>query len=118
MNNSTVDVKNMAPLDVHVTKDVVVVRQLCLWTALYKTYTFVPSKHVGHVYLSKKTESGKDTVTLGYTLYRPSAIEFSWHTDRTIAFHEVSKNDALKAQAAARYAPWKFIGTPYLGPLT
>ena len=113
MTNDRVDVKNMAPLDVHVTKNVAIYRQLGMWTDLRKAYTFVPASYKGYVFLTKSDKDGGNVLMQGYTLYRPCGLELSWHTDRVIVFHETSKIDAIEARVTAPKKSWRIINSPH-----
>ena len=110
MTKDKVNVENMSPLDVYVTKNVAIYRQLGMWTDLHKTYTFVPASYKGYVYLVKPGQDGRYELMQGYTLYRPCGLELTWHTDRVVVFHEATKIDAIETRVIAPKKSWRIIG--------
>ena len=110
MLTNEVSVKDLCPIDVWVEPSVKIVRQLTMWDGIKKHYVFVPAKRFGRVIVSTKLETGGKKLMQGYTLHRPCGLELSWHTDRTVVFHELSIGDMYHFQKYAQNGHWKTIG--------
>lgn len=113
MNSDRLDVKELTPIDVCITKNVAIYRQLGMWQDLTKTYTFVPTTSQGYVIITGPNAPIECEPLQGYTLQRPSGLELSWHIDRIVVFREISMVAATECSFNAHNVSWTLISGTY-----
>lgn len=109
MNKYKLQVKDLEPIDVWVTPNVVVFRQTAIWSEVGKLYQFVPSGSKGFVILTKANEKMHCRQSQGYRLHRPASLTISWLTDKVLNFREISMLDSVRWYVNHQ-GKWKDIG--------
>lgn len=98
----------LLPIDVWVTPNVLIHRQLSFWHDEKKNYIFVPSGVRGFVIITAFEETSGCEPLQAFIVHRPAALELSWLCDKTVVFREISMFDARLWELATR-KQWKYI---------
>jgi len=109
MNERKLDIRKLAPIDVYITSNITVWRQLGMWQDRKKRYTFVPTRPIGYIFITKHDEAIYCKPLKGYTLIRPAGLELVWDTDKLVTFHTLSMTDAMEWRIHARTTLLKII---------
>lgn len=102
--------KDLVPIDVWVTTNVAIYRQLGMWHDRKKTYTFVPTGLEGFVIVTEHDSVMNCKPLQGYMLFRPCGLELQWLTDKVVMFRELTMSAALSWARHTPSASWKDIG--------
>lgn len=89
------DVSKLSPIDCWITPDVVLIRQLGLWTDVDKEYEFMPARPRGLVIITTHNAMMHCKPLQAFVIHRPAVLHLSWSTDKIVRFREISKMDAL-----------------------
>lgn len=86
--------EQLTPIDVWVTPNVAIYRQLTMWDATRKEFHFVPSTVVGYVIVVAHNSLQNCFIKRGFCLYRPAGLALSWYCDKPVSFRTLSVSDA------------------------
>lgn len=100
--------EDLTPVDVWVTPNVAIYRQLTMWDAKTKEFHFVVATSVGAVIVTAHNSLMNCAVMRGFVLNRPAGLSLSWYCDKTINFRVLSISAAAKWQSL-REEPWKAL---------
>lgn len=110
MNETRLDISKLAPIDVYVTPNVAVWRQLGMWQDREKRYTFVPTQSIGYVIVAESDRTIECEILKGYTLMRPAGLELAWDTDKPVTFRTLSMAEATEWELRTRKVSWSVFG--------
>lgn len=110
MNEHRLDTKELAPIDVYVTANVAIWRQLGMWQGYEKRYTFVPTRPKGIIIITAHDKAIECKSLKGFTLIRPAGLELAWDTDKLVVFHTLSMIEAIEWELRARKTSWNVYG--------
>lgn len=110
MSDQRLTLHRLAPIDVWVTANVHIFRQLGMWQDLKKEYVFVPARKRGFVVIAKPTSSDECKPVKIYELMRPAGLELSWHIDKTVNFRELPLSVALHLHLDTPERLWVTVG--------
>ena len=110
MDERRLDIRELAPIDVYVTANVGIWRQLGMWQDRQKRYTFVPTRPKGFVIITDHNKAIECESLKGFTLIRPAGLELAWDIDKLVVFHTLSMIDAIEWESRARKESWEVFG--------
>lgn len=82
------------PLDVWTTVGIATYRQYPDWAREEKAYQFISARPLGYVIITSQGEPVGVEPLAGYVVVRPAGLQLSWHSERSIKFHQLSFADA------------------------
>ena len=80
----------LTPIDVWVTPNILMQRQLTLWESKTKEWHFVPATAKGYVIETAHNSIQGCPTSRGFRLYRPAGLSLSWYCDKHISFRVLS----------------------------
>ncbi len=85
---------DLRPIDVWLTPNVAMYRQLTMWDAKKKEFYFVPATTVGYVVVTAHQAILGCPPTKAFSLYKPAGMSLSWYFDKTINIRVMSIEEA------------------------
>lgn len=89
-------IASLTPITVWVTPNVKVYRQLGFWHDTKKSYQFIPTAWIGYMIVTETKKEIECKPLLGYSIYRPAALNLSWSMGSVVDFRKVSMTLAME----------------------
>ena len=94
---SKLDLEGMIKGDVrlHITSNVLIIRQCGFWYDTDKVYQFVPSQDFGLIMAAKPGRQQGEPIIKGWILWRPHTLMLSWPFDKRVTMTDIDLGIAL-----------------------